>query len=351
MGKKCRESISANWLVKSKIFFCIQILTPDTHNTIMGKKLKGRQGYKAARGKGKGSLVHAAKLHRKMNNERQNLASKKRKLDKTKMVEKMERRKKNAFVPYTSDDTILLVGEGNFSFARALVRRFQGLATRLVATSYDTEEEVLSKYPEFPEILAELQTAGVSVVYGVDCTRLETCTPLRVAIETMLMTCGGSSGGSSSGGGGETSGSGVSSSSSGGGSSSSGGGSSSELIVEEEVEEEEEEESLSTKTSPLAVFDQIVFNFPHTACGIKDTVENNKVHQRLLSAFFHSAYHLLKPVDARAGTVHSSSLFFSLLPSWLTVILKERNNKIYVADRCSLRFFFILFFFFLFFFF
>ena len=37
----------------------------------------------------------------------------------------------------------LLVGEGNFSFARALVRLFGGDGTRLVATAFDSEEAVL----------------------------------------------------------------------------------------------------------------------------------------------------------------------------------------------------------------
>tara|TARA_B110000208_G_C11596195_1_gene368229 strand:+ start:112 stop:684 length:573 start_codon:yes stop_codon:yes gene_type:complete len=50
----------------------------------------------------------------------------------------------------------------------------------------------------------------------------------------------------------------------------------------------------------MAVFDKIVFNFPHTACGIKDTLENNRVHQRLLTSFFNAAAPLQRP--ARATT-------------------------------------------------
>ena len=45
----------------------------------------------------------------------------------------------------------------------------------------------------------------------------------------------------------------------------------------------------------MIFFDKIVFNFPHTACGIKDTAENNRVHQRLLTAFFNAAIPLQKP--------------------------------------------------------
>ena len=77
-------------------------------------------------------------------------------------------------------DFVLLVGEGNFSFARALARRFGGLGTRIVATSYDTREQVLAKYPDATEILEELNTAGVTVVHGVDATQLETNLYLEV---------------------------------------------------------------------------------------------------------------------------------------------------------------------------
>jgi 25S rRNA (uracil2634-N3)-methyltransferase len=233
----------------------------------MGKKNKGRQGYKAARGKGKGSLVHAAKLARKRNNERQQENSKKRKLQRVQLEAKKERRRKNAFVPYNAKDTILLIGEGNFSFARALVRRFEGLATRVIATSYDTREEVISKYPEYPTVQEELEAAGVSVVHGVNCTALESNTNLRVAIETMQAACG---------------------------------------------------VKTDTLDTGIAVFDKIVFNFPHTACGIRDTLENNKIHQKFMSAFFHSATQLLRPtsiqykkhsdeIDTSGGDSSSSS--------------------------------------------
>ena len=40
----------------------------------------------------------------------------------------------------------LLVGEGNLSFARALVRLFDGDGSCLVATAYDSEEQAQLKY-------------------------------------------------------------------------------------------------------------------------------------------------------------------------------------------------------------
>ena len=47
---------------------------------------------------------------------------------------------------YEPQQRILLVGEGNFSFARALVRLFGGLGATLVATTHDTEAVVKEKY-------------------------------------------------------------------------------------------------------------------------------------------------------------------------------------------------------------
>ena len=41
---------------------------------------------------------------------------------------------------------VLCVGEGNFSFARALVRLFDGDGSSLVATAYDSEEQTQLKY-------------------------------------------------------------------------------------------------------------------------------------------------------------------------------------------------------------
>jgi hypothetical protein len=43
---------------------------------------------------------------------------------------------------YTRDQKILLVGEGNLSMARALVRLFGGDGRNIVATTFDTEDEL-----------------------------------------------------------------------------------------------------------------------------------------------------------------------------------------------------------------
>lgn len=82
-------------------------------------------------------------------------------------------------VPFGDYDHILLVGEGDFSFTRSLALA-HGCAN-IVATSYDTEEEVREKYPDFSGIHAELTslTPPVPLHYSVDATKLNTYKHLR----------------------------------------------------------------------------------------------------------------------------------------------------------------------------
>ena len=47
---------------------------------------------------------------------------------------------------YDDSQQILCIGEGNFSFARAVVRLLQYSGQNLVATAYDTEDIVSLKY-------------------------------------------------------------------------------------------------------------------------------------------------------------------------------------------------------------
>lgn len=100
---------------------------------------------------------------------------------------KRDKGKARDIVPFAATDRILLVGEGNFSFARALVQRTV-LPTRtappyvtrvllspgsVTATAYDSEEECYEKYPDAHEIVRELREKGAEVVFGVDATKLD----------------------------------------------------------------------------------------------------------------------------------------------------------------------------------
>merc|ERR1712080_233205 len=60
---------------------------------------------------------------------------------------------------YGQGDMILLVGEGNFSFAAALLQRFQNRAF-IVATVFDNAKVVRSKYPDARRNAKSLTASG-----------------------------------------------------------------------------------------------------------------------------------------------------------------------------------------------
>ncbi|KAF2824016.1 hypothetical protein CC86DRAFT_62874 [Ophiobolus disseminans] len=82
-------------------------------------------------------------------------------------------------VPFGEYDHVLLVGEGDFSFARSLVLT-HGCAN-VTATSYDSESEVRAKYPAFDSIHAQLTdlTPPVPIHHDIDATKLSTYKQLR----------------------------------------------------------------------------------------------------------------------------------------------------------------------------
>lgn len=72
-------------------------------------------------------------------------------------------------IPFDGSDTILLLGEANFSFAASLLlppHEFSGC--QICATSYDSEEVCYEKYADARELVGRLRGAGVKVLFGVD---------------------------------------------------------------------------------------------------------------------------------------------------------------------------------------
>ena len=95
-----------------------------------------------------------------------------------------ESQRRRVTVPFLSTDHILLIGEGNFSFSRALIcnppPELEFLPPKNVtATAYDTEDECYSKYPEARAIVLDLKENGMEVLFGVDATKLEKVSALR----------------------------------------------------------------------------------------------------------------------------------------------------------------------------
>eukprot|EP00842_Homolaphlyctis_polyrhiza_P001934 jgi/Hompol1/2741/HPOL_000630-RA len=94
-----------------------------------------------------------------------------------KQPKKIDIRSRKGF-EFEADDTVLLVGEGNFSFASSLMDATSGQIT-LVATAFDTEQTLLEKYPDSKEHLQSLEDWEVQVLFGVDATALDRTKSLR----------------------------------------------------------------------------------------------------------------------------------------------------------------------------
>ncbi|KZV56337.1 hypothetical protein F511_00334 [Dorcoceras hygrometricum] len=73
---------------------------------------------------------------------------------------------------YSSADSILLVGEGDFSFSLCLAMAF-GSGTNIIATSLDSYDEVTKKYKNAKANLWHLDILGASLLHGVDATSMQ----------------------------------------------------------------------------------------------------------------------------------------------------------------------------------
>ncbi|RMZ86080.1 hypothetical protein DV737_g57, partial [Chaetothyriales sp. CBS 132003] len=62
---------------------------------------------------------------------------------------------KRAKVPFVPLDNVLLVGEGDFSFALSLVKQYEPAS--VIATCFDSEQELLRKYPGVKETRAQIE--------------------------------------------------------------------------------------------------------------------------------------------------------------------------------------------------
>ena len=143
-------------------------------------------------------------------------------------------------VPFSPTDRILLVGEGDFSFSRALLSA-HGCA-HMVATGYDSLPTLRSKYPQAASNTAALEAEESCIVrYGVDATKL------------------GRPGVAEGAGGG--------------------------------------------KSVKKGGFDRAVFNFPHVGGLTKDVNRQVRHNQELLVGFFKAALPLLAPSGSIVVTV------------------------------------------------
>jgi len=170
---------------------------------------------------------------------------------------------KSAACPYKIDETLLVVGEADFSWSASLSRRrredgrsqsggtrcsHRCFVGRLLATSYEDLRTLESKYAQVDASISELRDAGAIVAHGVDGTDLRSCEVVR----------------------------------------------------------------------DHAPFDVVLFNFPHVGSnqGLANSIAENKA---LLRGFLASASELLAPL----GEVHVTLVYRYPYTAWLSQLRDE----------------------------
>lgn len=244
----------------------------------MARKLKGRassKGLKASLLKHKADARLIKKQHSQRGKDSQTFKPQSgKKLGKQ---AERQRAKQVSFVPFDPDETLLLVGEGDFSFARAIVAANYIKPENLVATSYDASPRELElKYPHsFTENYKFLMDHGVKVFFKVDATNL--IQSLKISKHTPW-----------------------------------------KRIVGEGLE-----------NKPLQ---NIMFNFPHTGRGIKDQDRNIKEHQELVLGYFQSGKKLLNLINSEVGKEAMHSIQgYAVSPDEKSVGGRDNCGKIIIS--------------------
>eukprot|EP00123_Amoebidium_parasiticum_P006041 comp17102_c0_seq1/m.15861 comp17102_c0_seq1/g.15861 ORF comp17102_c0_seq1/g.15861 comp17102_c0_seq1/m.15861 type:complete len:315 (-) comp17102_c0_seq1:476-1420(-) len=79
---------------------------------------------------------------------------------------------------YRMEQRVLVVGDGNCSFSRALAEHF-GCGPTLVCTTYDDEKTMNEKYEDAAEHVKTIQDFGGRVLHSIDCCKLGSYPQLR----------------------------------------------------------------------------------------------------------------------------------------------------------------------------
>ncbi|EHN01896.1 YIL096C-like protein [Saccharomyces cerevisiae x Saccharomyces kudriavzevii VIN7] len=142
----------------------------------MARKLKGKIGNKGLKG---ALLRHQAKvklvknIENKQNHElrKKNSNSNSKKVKRNQELQKVS---KEIFIPFEKDETLMLCGEGDFSFAKSIVEQRYIRVENLIITSYDNSvNELKLKYPHtFEENYQFLKDLGIPIFFQIDVTKL-----------------------------------------------------------------------------------------------------------------------------------------------------------------------------------
>ncbi|KAJ2742756.1 hypothetical protein GGI20_004259 [Coemansia sp. BCRC 34301] len=98
-----------------------------------------------------------------------------------------KKRSRGPFFPYRKHNVILLIGEGNFSFAHSIAKRL-GSGVNITATAYDSQQVVAQKYTDdAARHIAEFEALGGTVLYDIDGTALESYPELNGKLFTHIV--------------------------------------------------------------------------------------------------------------------------------------------------------------------
>jgi Domain of unknown function (DUF2431). len=217
------------------------------HLTNMARKLKGHLNKKGL----KGALARNAVLEKsqrklsKVADAQENFI--KLKADSIKQGKKkgkQQHQQQKGIVPFKPEEKVLLVGEGDFSYAVSIIQQNMIHPENLIATSFDSLEEVKAKYPNAEENLKILEEERVVVMYDVDATNLPTTLKL--------------------------------------------------------VSPTKKSKIIKSRLFKEGNLDYILFNFPHTGRGMKDMDRNIRDHQQLVQKYFKSCKEVFNIVNSAA---------------------------------------------------
>ncbi|CAR25041.1 25S rRNA (uracil2634-N3)-methyltransferase [Lachancea thermotolerans CBS 6340] len=207
----------------------------------MARKLKGKTTSKGLKG---ALLRHQAQeqLNKKITSKQEHAVKKNRPTKAVLNNQKIQRETAAKFIPFEKESTLLLIGEGDFSFARSIIENEYISPANLVVTSYDNSPKELNlKYPKsFQQNYDFLMEHGTKVFFKIDATNL--IKSFKLSKKTTW-----------------------------------------QKIVSSE---------LASKG-----LQNIMFNFPHTGKGIKDQDRNIRDHQELILAFFRSSKEFFKQIN------------------------------------------------------
>ncbi|CDO94572.1 unnamed protein product [Kluyveromyces dobzhanskii CBS 2104] len=207
----------------------------------MARKLKGKTASKGLKGALLNHLANEEKA-KQMKKREKHIAGRGKPTKQPLRQKEQQMNIGSGFVPFTSDSTLLLVGEGDFSFAKSIIEQQCILPENLIISSYDSGiTELKLKYPNsFEENYDFLKENGVVMLFGIDATNM--IKSMKLSKKSPWLKLVGNS-------------------------------------------------------WAMKKLEFILFNFPHTGRGVKDQDRNILEHQQLVHKYFTSCKELFKLVN------------------------------------------------------